>query len=220
MESYDEALKHTEAMIADGADIIDIGGESTRPGHTPVSADEEAQRVLPVIEAVKKHFDIPVSVDTFKSSVAESSIQAGADLVNDIWGLKYDPKMAAVIAKYDVACCLMHNKSNTEYQNFLIDMLAETQECVNLARQAGIKDEKIMLDPGIGFGKTFEMNLEAMNHLELFSESGISGSPWYITQIHDWTGVGSSGRSARRGDFGYQCNWRNERMLFCPCPRC
>ena len=93
----DEALKHTEAMIADGADIIDIGGESTRPGHTPVSADEEAQRVLPVIEAVKKHFDIPVSVDTFKSSVAESSIQAGADLVNDIWGLKYDPKMAEVI---------------------------------------------------------------------------------------------------------------------------
>ena len=168
----DEALKHTEAMIADGADIIDIGGESTRPGHTPVSADEEAQRVLPVIEAVKKHFDIPVSVDTFKSSVAESSIQAGADLVNDIWGLKYDPKMAAVIAKYDVACCLMHNKSNTEYQNFVIDMLAETQECVNLARQAGIKDEKIMLDPGIGFGKTFEMNLEAMNHLELFQNLG------------------------------------------------
>ena len=150
----DEALKHTEAMIADGADIIDIGGESTRPGHTPVSADEEAQRVLPVIEAVKKHFDIPVSVDTFKSSVAESSIQA------------------AVIAKYDVACCLMHNKSNTEYQNFLIDMLAETQECVNLARQAGIKDEKIMLDPGIGFGKTFEMNLEAMNHLEFFQNLG------------------------------------------------
>ena len=168
----DEALKHTEAMIADGADIIDIGGESTRPGHTPVSADEEAQRVLPVIEAVKKHFDIPVSVDTFKSSVAESSIQAGADLVNDIWGLKYDPNMAAVIAKYDVACCLMHNKSNTEYQNFLINMLAETQECVNLAKQAGIKDEKIMLDPGIGFGKTFEMNLEAMNHLELFQNLG------------------------------------------------
>ena len=100
----DEALRHTEAMIADGADIIDIGGESTRPGHTPVSAEEEAQRVLPVIEAVRKRFDIPISVDTFKRSVAESAIQAGADLVNDIWGLKYDPKMAAVIAKYDVAC--------------------------------------------------------------------------------------------------------------------
>ena len=148
----DEALRHTEAMIADGADIIDIGGESTRPGHTPVSAEEEAQRVLPVIEAVRKRFDIPISVDTFKSSVAESAIQAGADLVNDIWGLKYDSEMGAVIAKYDVACCLMHNKSNTEYNNFLIDMLSETQECVNLARKAGIKDEKIILDPEpIGF---------------------------------------------------------------------
>ena len=151
----DEALRHTEAMIADGADIIDIGGESTRPGHTPVSAEEEAQRVLPVIEAVRKRFDIPISVDTFKSSVAESAIQTGADLVNDIWGLKYDSEMGAVIAKYDVACCLMHNKSNTEYNNFLIDMLSETQECVNLARKAGIKDEKIILDPGVGFGKTF-----------------------------------------------------------------
>lgn len=96
-------LRHTEAMIADGADIIDIGGESTRPGHTPVSAEEEAQRVLPVIEAVRKRFDIPISVDTFKSSVAESAIQAGADLVNDIWGLKYDSEMGAVIAKYEVA---------------------------------------------------------------------------------------------------------------------
>ena len=133
----DEALRHTEAMIADGADIIDIGGESTRPGHTPVSA-----------------------------------IQAGADLVNDIWGLKYDSEMGAVIAKYDAACCLMHNKSNTEYNNFLIDMLSETQECVNLARKAGIKDEKIILDPGVGFGKTFEMNLETMNHLELFKDLG------------------------------------------------
>ena len=168
----DEALRHTEAMIADGADIIDIGGESTRPGHTPVSAEEEAQRVLPVIEAVRKRFDIPISVDTFKSSVAESAIQTGADLVNDIWGLKYDSEMGAVIAKYDVACCLMHNKSNTEYNNFLIDMLSETQECVNLARKAGIKDEKIILDPGVGVGKTFEMNLETMNHLELFKNLG------------------------------------------------
>ena len=142
----DEALRHTEAMIADGADIIDIGGG--------------------------KRFDIPISVDTFKSSVAESAIQAGADLVNDIWGLKYDSEMGAVIAKYDAACCLMHNKSNTEYNNFLIDMLSETQECVNLARKAGIKDEKIILDPGVGFGKTFEMNLETMNHLELFKNLG------------------------------------------------
>ena len=106
----DEALRHTEAMIADGADIIDIGGESTRPGHTPVSAEEEAQRVLPVIEAVRKRFDIPISVDTFKSSVAESAIQARLQIWSTISGeLKYDSEMGAVIAKYDVACCLMHN---------------------------------------------------------------------------------------------------------------
>ena len=168
----DEALKHTEAMIADGADIIDIGGESTRPGHTPVSADEEALRVLPVIEAVKKHFDIPVSVDTFKSSVAESSIQAGADLVNDIWGLKYDKKMASVIAKYQAACCLMHNKNEAVYKNFLKDMYAELQKCVDTAKAAGIEDDRIMLDPGVGFGKTYEMNLDVMKHLELFNGLG------------------------------------------------
>lgn len=168
----DAALRHTEEMLAEGADIIDIGGESTRPGHVQITDQEEIDRVTPIIEAVKSRFDVPISLDTYKSAVAEAGIAAGADLINDIWGLKYDPKMAAVIAKYDVACCLMHNKSNTEYQNFIIDMLAETQECVNLARQAGIKDEKIMLDPGIGFGKTFEMNLEAMNHLELFQNLG------------------------------------------------
>ena len=169
----DEALKHTEAMIADGADIIDIGGESTRPGHTPVSADEEAQRVLPVIEAVKKHFDIPVSVDTFKSSVAESSIQAGADLVNDIWGLKYDPKMAAVIAKYDVACCLMHNRDNQEYTNFIEDFCSDMEETLAIAKKAGIRDERIILDPGVGFGKTFEQNRSIMKHMDVFSKWGL-----------------------------------------------
>ena len=168
----DAAIAHAHQMVEEGVDIIDVGGESTRPGHIQITDEEEIARVTPIIEVLKKEFDVPVSIDTYKSHVAEAALQAGADLVNDIWGLKYDPKMAAVIAKYDVACCLMHNKSNTEYQNFLIDMLAETQECVNLARQAGIKDEKIMLDPGIGFGKTFEMNLEAMNHLELFQNLG------------------------------------------------
>lgn len=168
----DHALKHTEAMIAEGADILDVGGESTRPGHTPVGAQEEIERVLPVIEAVKSRFDIPISVDTYKGCVAEESLKAGADLINDIWGLKYDPEMAPVIAKYDAACCLMHNKENTEYNNFIVDMLAETQECVNIAKKAGIKDERIILDPGVGFGKTYEMNLATMNHLELFQQLG------------------------------------------------
>ena len=171
-DGLDRAIEHAKQMIQEGVDIIDVGGESTRPGHVQITEEEEIARVVLVIRKLKEEFDIPVSIDTYKSAVAAAAIEAGADLVNDIWGLKYDPKMAAVIAKYDVACCLMHNKSNTEYQNFLIDMLAETQECVNLARQAGIKDEKIMLDPGIGFGKTFEMNLEAMNHLELFQNLG------------------------------------------------
>ena len=159
-------------MLADGADLIDVGGESTRPGHTPVGAQEEIERVLPVIEAIRSRFDVPISVDTYKGSVADASLKAGADLINDVWGLKYDPEMAPVIARHNAPCCLMHNKENTEYNNFLVDMLSETQECVNIARKAGIKDENIILDPGVGFGKTYEMNLETMNHLELFQHLG------------------------------------------------
>ena len=166
------AMRHTQEMIEQGATIIDIGGESTRPGYTLISDEEEISRVVPMIEIVKKNFDVPVSIDTYKSRVAEAALDAGADLVNDIWGLKYDPEMAPVIAKYQAPCCLMHNKDNTEYNNFIVDMLAETQECVNIARKAGIKDERIILDPGVGFGKTYEMNLETMNHLELFQHLG------------------------------------------------
>lgn len=168
----DKALRHVEEMIADGADLIDVGGESTRPGHTPVSAEEEAERVTPVVEAICTRFDIPVSVDSYKACVAEAALKAGAALVNDVWGLKYDPEMAGVIARYKAPCCLMHNKEKAEYDNFLVDMLHETQECVNLARKAGIAKDKIILDPGIGFGKTYEMNLEAIRRLELFHELG------------------------------------------------
>lgn len=170
--TLDHAMKHVETMLADGADLIDVGGESTRPGHTPVGAQEEIERVLPVIEAIRSRFDVPISVDTYKGSVADASLKAGADLINDVWGLKYDPEMAPVIARHNAPCCLMHNKENTEYNNFLVDMLSETQECVNIARKAGIKDENIILDPGVGFGKTYEMNLETMNHLELFQHLG------------------------------------------------
>ena len=158
-DTLDHAMKHVETMLADGADLIDVGGESTRPGHTPVGAQEEIERVLPVIEAIRSRFDVPISVDTYKGSVADASLKAGADLINDVWGLKYDPEMAPVIARHNAPCCLMHNKENTEYNNFLVDMLSETQECVNIARRAGIKDENIILDPGVGFGKTYEMNL-------------------------------------------------------------
>lgn len=169
----DAALAHAEQMIRDGADIIDIGGESTRPGHTVISDEEEIARVTPVIEAVKSHFDVPVSIDTYKGNVAEAALQAGADLVNDIWGFKFDYKTAEVTARYHAACCLMHNRNEAIYQNFLEEMVADMKECVAIAHKAAVPDEKIMLDPGVGFGKTYEQNLEAINHVDVLQELGL-----------------------------------------------
>ena len=166
----DAALKHAEEMIRDGADVIDIGGESTRPGYTKISDEEETDRVVPVIEAVKKEFGIPISVDTYKSGVAEAAAQAGADLINDIWGLKYDARMAEVIAKSGLACCLMHNRDNTEYRNFMEDVKQDLRETIALAKAAGIADDKIILDPGVGFAKSYENNLEVIRRLKEFNE--------------------------------------------------
>lgn len=166
----DAALKHAEEMIRDGADVIDIGGESTRPGYTKISDEEETGRVVPVIEAVKKEFEIPISVDTYKSGVAEAAAQAGADLINDIWGLKYDARMAEVIAKSGLACCLMHNRDNAEYRNFMEDMKQDLRETIALAKAAGIADDKIILDPGVGFAKSYENNLEVISRLKEFNE--------------------------------------------------
>lgn len=166
----DAALKHAEEMIRDGADVIDIGGESTRRGYTKISDEEETGRVVPVIEAVKKEFEIPISVDTYKSGVAEAAAQAGADLINDIWGLKYDARMAEVIAKSGLACCLMHNRDNTEYRNFMEDVKQDLRETIALAKAAGIADDKIILDPGVGFAKSYENNLEVIRRLKEFNE--------------------------------------------------
>lgn len=168
----DRALEHACAMAQEGADIIDVGGESTRPGHLQISDEEEIARIVPVIQRVKSELDIPVSVDTYKSKVAAAAIEAGADLVNDIWGLKYDQEMAGLIARTGVACCLMHNKNAADYEDFFPDMLHETAECVQIARKAGIPDDRILLDPGIGFGKTREMNLETLHYLERFHTLG------------------------------------------------
>lgn len=164
--TIDSALKQAEKMITEGADIIDIGGESTRPGYTFLSDEEEIKRVIPAIEAVKKKFDIPVSVDTYKGNVAKAAIAAGADLINDIWGLKYDDIMAGVIAKSNLPCCLMHNRKEPDYKNFMQDMLSDLYETVQIAEKAGIADKKIILDPGVGFGKTYENNLEVIRNLE------------------------------------------------------
>jgi len=164
--SLANALRHAEQMIAEGVDIIDIGGESTRPNYTMISEEEEIDRVIPIIKELKKHFDIPISIDTYKSKVAEASLDAGADLVNDIWGLKYDPNMAKVIRKYNAATCIMHNRKDMNYQSFIEDVLSDLEESIILAESEGIPRENMIIDPGIGFAKTYEMNLKLMNHLE------------------------------------------------------
>lgn len=169
----DAALRHAEEMVSEGADIIDIGGESTRPGHTVIPDQEEIDRVAPVVEAVKARFDVPVSIDTYKSPVAQAALQAGADLVNDIWGFRFDPDMAELTARYGAACCLMHNRREAVYGDLLEDMCRDLQISVDLARGAGIPEEKIMVDPGVGFGKTYEMNLLVLRSLEVFRHLGL-----------------------------------------------
>lgn len=162
----DRALKRVEEMVEQGVDIIDIGGESTRPGYTTVQAGEEIARTAPVIEAVKARFDVPVSLDTCKAEVALAGIRAGADLINDIWGLKHDEKMAGVIQESGLPCCLMHNRKNEDYLDFIQDVAADLAETVRLAEKAGIEDDRIILDPGVGFAKSYEQNLEVINCLE------------------------------------------------------
>lgn len=168
----DAALAHVEQMVEEGADMIDVGGESTRPGHVQITEEEEIQRTASIIEIIKSRFDVPISIDTYKAQVAKAAVEAGADLVNDIWGLKYDKEIANVIASSGATCCLMHNRDNTEYHNFMEEMKQDLRETLALAEKAGIPKENIMLDPGVGFGKTYENNLEAIYRLEELEELG------------------------------------------------
>ena len=169
--NIDAALRQTEKMLAEGMDILDIGGESTRPGYTKISDDEEIQRTAPVIEAVKSRFDVPISLDTYKYKVAEAGISAGADLINDIWGLKYDSgEMASLIAKSGAACCLMHNRENMDYTSYFDDVISDMEETLKIADGAGIARDRIILDPGVGFAKTYENNLEAIDRIDEFRE--------------------------------------------------
>lgn len=171
-QKLDQALYHVEEMITDGMDIVDVGGESTRPGYTPVTAEEEEERVIPVIEAIKSRFNIPISLDTCKAAVAKAGIEAGVDLINDIWGLKFDPALAEVIANENIACCLMHNRKEAVYQNYIEEVLWDLEETLQIAHQAGIADDKIILDPGVGFGKTYEHNLEIIDRMEMLHSLG------------------------------------------------
>jgi len=176
------AVLQARAFLAAGCDILDIGGESTRPGAQLVSSDEESARVVPIIEALRRETDALISVDTYKASVAEAALSAGADFVNDVWGLHADPEMASIAARHAAPVFLMHNRSNpasvevrerlgnayagATYEDLLEDVKRDLLGSVALARAAGIADEKIILDPGIGFGKTVEQNLELINRLD------------------------------------------------------
>ncbi|WP_071393049.1 dihydropteroate synthase [Bacillus tuaregi] len=162
----DRAVERAREMVANGADIIDIGGESTRPGYTPISIQEELDRVVPVIEAISKSVQVPLSIDTFKAETAKAAIKAGANIINDIWGAKADPDMAAVAAELEVPIILQHNRVDVNYQSFFRDCLNDLFESISIAKKAGVKDENIIIDPGIGFAKDMQKDLEMMRNLD------------------------------------------------------
>lgn len=164
--NFDQALSQAKKMVEEGADIIDVGGESTRPGYTRISDQEEIERIAPILEVLVKEIPVPISVDTYKSQVAKAALEIGVDMVNDIWGLLEDPELARVAAQYDASLILMHNKKNTEYVSLLDEILASLRYSLNLAQEAGVREENLIIDPGIGFGKDYEQNLETMRHLE------------------------------------------------------
>lgn len=166
------AVKQAKRLVLDGADIIDIGGESTRPGAEYVTEEEEIKRVVPIIQAIKKELDITISIDTYKSKTAEEAVKAGADIINDIWGAKYDKNIAKVAAKYNVPIILMHNRQEKSYENLMEDVVSDLQESIDIALDAGVKKENIILDPGIGFAKTYEENLAVMNNCQIIREMG------------------------------------------------
>ena len=179
----EQAVKQAEGFLANGADILDVGGESTRPGSEPVNAENEMERVVPVIAALRQNFpDVLISIDTYKASVAEAAIRAGANIVNDVWGFRADPEIASVAARYKTPVILMHNRSNpasvevreklggtyvgAEYADLIEDVKRELMNSVEIALKAGVEEKLVLLDPGIGFGKKREHNLELINRLD------------------------------------------------------
>lgn len=166
------AVRQAKKLVEDGADIIDVGGESTRPGAEYVTEEEEIKRVVPIIKAIKKELDVTISIDTYKSKTAEEAIKAGADIINDIWGAKYDKNIAKVAAKHNVPIILMHNREDKSYENLMEDIINDLQESIDIALEAGVKKENIILDPGIGFAKTYEENLMVMNKCEVIRDIG------------------------------------------------
>ncbi|TWT02189.1 dihydropteroate synthase [Planococcus sp. CPCC 101016] len=168
----EQALAHARQMISFGVDIIDIGGESTRPGHVQISDEEEIERIIPVIKAIRQQFDVLISVDTYKSKVADSAIAAGAHIINDIWGAKYDPAIAEVAAKRNVPIILMHNRNDRSYSDFQKNLMDDFKESIQISLEAGVAPENIWLDPGVGFAKSVAQNLEAIKLIGQLTEWG------------------------------------------------
>lgn len=180
------AVSHARQMVEDGADIIDLGGESTRVQANPVyygdpsrpwsweplPVEEELRRIMPVLERLLKEIRVPISIDTYKAETAKAALQAGAHMINDVWGFQYDPRLAEVAAEYDVPVILMHNRQGTEYRNLMGEMMAFLRKSIKIAEDAGVRPEQIIIDPGIGFGKTLEQNLEVLRRLREFRSLG------------------------------------------------
>lgn len=161
-----KAVEHAKEMVEQGADIIDIGGESTRPGHRSVSMETELARVLPIIETLSQTVSVPISIDTYKAETAKRALEAGAHIINDVWGAKRDPEIADVAAEKKAPIILMHNRNDRNYGDFISDVLQDIEESISIAKKAGVKDEKIILDPGIGFAKDTHENINMMQNLD------------------------------------------------------
>ena len=168
----DVAVNRAIKMVEEGADIIDVGGESTRPGAETVSEEEELKRVIPIIQAVSNVIDVPISVDTYKHEVAKQAIEAGASIINDVWGAKANPLIAEVAASYNVPIVLTHNRNHRDYTDLVSDVLLDLKESISICERAGVDQTKIILDPGIGFAKTYEQNIKVMQHLDQIVELG------------------------------------------------
>lgn len=168
-----KAVEHAREMLEVGAQIIDVGGESTRPGHAPVSEEEEIRRVVPIIEALTKELDCVISIDTYKAKVAEAAVRAGASIINDVWGAQKETAIAEVAARFDIPIILMHNREEANYpEGFIAGYEADLKRSITIAKEAGVREENIWLDPGIGFAKSQPENIKAMQHLKVLNEWG------------------------------------------------
>lgn len=171
--TVETALKHVGQMIEQGADMIDIGGESTRPGSIEVGQEEELKRVIPIIQAIRQHYDVLISIDTYKAAVAQAAIEAGADIINDVWGMQKEPEIAGVAVTFGVPVVAMHNQVGTTYSEDILGVMRQYfQKTYEIADNYGLDHEQIVLDPGIGFGKTPEQNVVVMNRLKEIMDWG------------------------------------------------